>query len=343
MNRTRLGMIITVCVLFSGGAVLSASYHGIKVDGDLSSFCSDENIAGEAGDSKWSKGAIDALYVTWDQNNLYLGIQGFVDGCGWLLYMDVNPELSQGATDLTSIDNWQKGARFWDGGAIDFFFGSWDGAKGNFYQVLTPTASRDLTGSNGVQVATSFSYTSGGSEMKVPFDVLYGLGNGKVPVGAKIRVVAALCDESALGGDSAPLNKYLPNVDRTAEVIIDRDNDGVPDDTYAEISFSISEVSRTSTVFSPDGNGIGDTIEFGFYVSRPAELDAAIYDLNGYLVKQFETREISFPGAEQFHVSYVWDGLDDNNKTAPGGIYFFAIKGESDRIRRKNVPFALIR
>jgi hypothetical protein len=75
----------------------------------------------------------------------------------------------------------------------------------------------------------------GGSELAIPWNVLFGLGEGRVPANCSISMVASLCwdpePDGVLGGDSAPSNvsAVLPTIDKVFTFVVDSNGDGWPD------------------------------------------------------------------------------------------------------------------
>ena len=115
--------ILVVFLFLFVPQVFCAPYHKILVDGDLGDWSSGEKIVNDSSDGEFLN-RIDALFVTWDGENLYLGINHKVDGNGLLLYLDKNYGSSEGYDDLTQIDTWNKKAKFIEGGFMpDFQYG----------------------------------------------------------------------------------------------------------------------------------------------------------------------------------------------------------------------------
>jgi hypothetical protein len=219
-------------------------------------------------DSSWNppgavENEIQALYATWDATYLYLGIRGVVTGNSWLLYLDTDPLGPDGEDDLTRIDSWERGATFpFSVFMADWQFGAYqhqdqyDGQS--FFQILTDTTTADST--SAILAAFDPQHDNGldgGSEIAIPWDVLYSLGSGQVPVGASIGMVASLCwdpePDGELGGDQAPnlISVLPPMLDVFHEVIIDADNDGLPDpiDRQPPEMVSATPGSNDTTVF----------------------------------------------------------------------------------------------
>ncbi|MCK5597195.1 MAG: hypothetical protein KAJ04_07090, partial [Candidatus Eisenbacteria sp.] len=196
-------------------------------------------------DSTWHPGdpllnELYGLYVDWDADFLYLGVNGQVVSNSWLLYLDTDPGGPNGETDLTAIDAWERGTTFTASGfRADFQYGCYQhqGAydSDSFFSIDSPTTATALTDS----IISAFDSqhvngTSGGSEMAIPWSVLYGLGAGAVPPNASFSLVASICwdpdPDGELGGDSAPSNSSaaLPVIDAVYTITIDHDGDGLP-------------------------------------------------------------------------------------------------------------------
>lgn len=198
-------------------------------------------------DSQWNAAPnnvtneIQALHATWDSTYLYLGVRGIATANSWLLYLDTDPGGPAGATNLTAIDAWERGATFsapgfrpdWQLGAYQHQ-GAFDGQS--FFRILGATTTANYSDSilkafdpghaNGLQ---------GGSELAIPWSVLYGLGAGRVPANAQLGLVASLCWDpepaGQLGGDQAPnnLSAVPPAIDNRHLVALDANGDGFPD------------------------------------------------------------------------------------------------------------------
>ena len=217
----------------------------ITIDGyiDTGEWDACRKAVPDSNDSGWtSSNEIDALYVTWDDTYLYLALDGIVSGNSWLIYIDTDPGGPEGETDLTAIDMWERGATFSASGfRADFQYGCYQHQgqydSDSFFRIESPTATSDLSDSIVSDFDSAHSNGDyGGSELAIPWDVLYGLGEGNVPAGASISIVASLCwdpdPDGELGGDSAPDNitAVLPEIDNVHTFTVDGNADGIPDD-----------------------------------------------------------------------------------------------------------------
>ena len=211
----------------------------------------------DSNDSEWTAAnEIDALYVTWDSTYLYVALDGIVGGNSWLIYFDTDPGGPNGQTDLTAIDSWERGAVFTASGfKADYQYGcyqhqgQYDGDS--FWRIESSTTTTSLSDS----IFSDFDSQHvngdlGGSELAIPWDVLFGLGHNSVPAGASISIVASICwdpePDGELGGDSAPNNisALLPTIDNVHTFIVDSDSDGVPDEAEDLIAPTIEYANR---------------------------------------------------------------------------------------------------
>ncbi|MCP4547232.1 MAG: T9SS type A sorting domain-containing protein [bacterium] len=184
-------------------------------------------------DSEWSLlNELQGLYVTADDSYLYLALEGRVEAFnGWLIHLDVDYGDGTGYGDLREIPWWDKNAYFtYPDVGIDYLYGSWGGGDGNLYSIDSPTTMTDVSG-QGVLAVSDQNVAWPGSELAIPWDLLYGLGADAVPTGVTLGLSAAIASGTDLGGDVMPNNVTadLPIVDSIALIALDADNDGVPD------------------------------------------------------------------------------------------------------------------
>jgi hypothetical protein len=218
----------------------------------------------DSNDSQWTAAnEIDALYVTWDSSYLYIALDGVVSSNSWIIYLDVDPGGPNGEADLSAIDHWERGAVFtYPGFKCDFQYGCYQHQgiydSDSFWEIITATTSADRSDSIVSAFDSNHNYGDlGGSELAIPWDVLYGLGPGTVPPNASISIVASLCwdpePDGELGGDSAPNNvtASLPTVDSVHTFVVDGNGDGVPDpsdDTPPALASAHRDASSDSLI-----------------------------------------------------------------------------------------------
>jgi hypothetical protein len=257
------------------GALTSITIDGLIDPGewDLCTFA-----VPDSNDSGWTaSNEIDGLYVSWDSVFLYLAIDGVVDLNSWILYIDVDPGGSNGETDLTAIDTWERGTTFtYPGFKADFQYGCYQhqgpSDSDSFFSIDSPTTTTVLTDSIvSAYDSSHLNGDAGGSELAIPWNVLFGLGAGTVPTGASISIVASVCWDpepgGELGGDSAPSNTSaaLPIIDNAFTFVVDADSNSVPDPidkeapTLVEAFRSVSSDSLVHVKYSEPVDSAGAT------------------------------------------------------------------------------------
>ena len=85
---------------------------------------------------------------------------------------------------------------------------------------------------------------------------------------------------------------------------------------------SLIRMQARRDVFSPDGDGLEDTVEFDFtYLKNRgiASWQAVIMDANGTVVRQLAPTGVSGPPP----ATASWDGLDGKRYPAPAGTYYY--------------------
>ncbi|MEW6555850.1 MAG: hypothetical protein AB1349_00670 [Elusimicrobiota bacterium] len=322
-------------------------YHTITVDGDLSDWADDEVLIDDSADfSEWQNNEINRVYLTWDKNNLYVGIDGKSKDTGLLIFFDFK---AGGYSDLTKIDTWNRKVIFQNNG-IDYFYGSWSGSDGNFYEVQSATHAYDISISK---------KHSTGWEFAIPFDTVYKLGSGKVPKNASVSIFASLATgdmgSELIGGTTVNFGYLVGDCTSTDTItglsistittvtakIFDADSDGVPDDNYSVTKLKISDVNVSPNPFSPDNSGFCDKTSISFSLSKPARIKIAVYDIAGRHIKDITDEEITDTTQK---ITKTWDGKNGSQDVVNGGIYFFNIQATSgSESTRKNKAVAVIK
>ncbi|NNE44367.1 MAG: T9SS type A sorting domain-containing protein, partial [Gemmatimonadetes bacterium] len=317
----------------------------VTVDGfiDPAEWTAATCLVDDSWDSAWTTTApgdtndINALYVTWDSTYIYVGIRGIVYGNSWLLYLDTDPGGANGSADLTSLDAWERGATFSGGFRADFQYAAFQHQNAfdgdSFYRILSDTTTADLTGSVITAMdAAHVYYADGGSELAIPWDVLYGLGPGNVPPGAELCLVASVCwdpePNGELGGDSAPDNvsAVLPMVDNWISVTVDGNADGVPDDPSAVVdapAVSPGGVPQRLEIaaVSPNPFAAATRIEYRVPGSAAGPVRLSVFDVSGRRV----ARLVDGPREPGTH-RLTWDGRDTSGRALASGVYFVRLE-----------------
>ena len=282
----------------------------------------------DSNDSAWtSSNEIDGLYAAWDDDYLYLAIDGVVTSNSWLLYIDADPEGSNGQTDLTGIDTWERGAAFTATGfAADFQYGcyqhqgAYDGDS--FWEIASASTALDRSGEiESAHDAAHAHGDQGGSELAIPWDVLYGLAPGQVPVGARISLTASVCWDpepaGELGGDQVPDNETasLPTIDSVWTFVVDEDDDGLPDpwgETSAPMPLSgLRLLPPHPNPFNPQTR-----IAFELPGDAPSHVTLAVFSLRGQRLATLV--DGTLPAGEH---SVTWRGRTDAGRLAAAGTY----------------------
>jgi hypothetical protein len=316
----------------------------VTVDGHVEPGEWSDHELPDPGDSAWTaSNEIEALHCTWDDVYLYLAVEGRVDGNSWLLYIDVDPGTANGQTDLTATDAWERGASFTAPGfAADFQYGCYQHQSiydgDGFWQLLTPTTTQDRTGEIQSAFDSFHAYgDDGGSELAIPWHTLYGLGEGNVPAGAQISVVAAITwdpePDGQLGGDSAPSNltAALPVIDNVWTVTVDSNNDGAPDDldlsgvaptaggTRLALRRVVTATGEDALVYEVPGSG-----------QKAAVLE--VFDLRGRRVRTLLDEAVPAGTGRR-----VWNHRDDNGRRLASGLYLVRLRAGGESVTRKVV------
>jgi hypothetical protein len=286
------------------------------------------------GDSQWhptGQPLMNELYglrVDWDADFLYIAVNGQVQSNSWILYLDTDPGGPDGQTNLTQIDAWERGATFTASGfRADFQYGCYQhqGAfdSDSFFSIDSATTTTSLSDSIISDFDSSHAYgVNGGSEMAIPWDVLYGLGPGQVPANARFSLVCSICwdpePDGSLGGDSAPSNSSaaLPIIDRVYTITIDHDGDGLPDEGATDVPDD-GAGARRFALRQNSPNPFNPVTTLSFSLLGSADVRLSVYDAAGREVATLLDRNME-AGAH----SAVWDGRDREGRTLPSGVYF---------------------
>jgi len=257
----------------------SATPHTITVDGNLSDWSADELMYNDPlNDGTWGYyNQVDDLYLTWDSNNLYIGVSGVQkDGNCLVIYLDVGSNLGFGdysdASTLKDPNNpsllwwWARNNKFPPEFLPDYQL--------HLYEMkLNPNEGHGLFRytTNGQITAVTLSscaYTGGGTgnfgsvEVAIPWTGIYPGYGGKVPSNSSIKIIAAMCggnDGTHLGSvhDSAPdqannfTNEWYGQFtfDTWLTALIDQNKDGMPDNNRSTIARKLSVNAGDGSVY----------------------------------------------------------------------------------------------
>ncbi len=92
------------------------------------------------------------------------------------------------------------------------------------------------------------------------------------------------------------------------------------------VSAPINNYSLTNKIFSPDGDGIEDTLYVQYnFPEANGKLYVYIYNLNAHLIKTYEYKKLVNKSG-----IISWDGKKENGKIAPIGIYIILLEYKSE-------------
>jgi len=300
----------------------------------------------DSNDTAWGPAnELDRLLVSWDDTYLYVGIDGVVEENSWLLYLDVDPGTAAGETDLTAIDAWERGASFTAPGfAADFQYGCyqhgtvWDGDS--FFEITSPTTAVDRSGEivSDHDAAHAFG-DAGGSEMAIPWSLLYPGAAGTVPADAQVSLVASICWDpepgGELGGDSVPNNTSaaLPVVDAVWTIDIDANGDGEPD-PWGPVA--VPEIPRRMSVTAwPNPFNPVTTIRFDLPAGSSEPTVVSIVNVRGERVAELVNQVL--PAGRH---TATWRGRDRHGHSVSAGTYYCVVRSGDHRVVR---PLTLVK
>jgi flagellar hook assembly protein FlgD/Tol biopolymer transport system component len=82
------------------------------------------------------------------------------------------------------------------------------------------------------------------------------------------------------------------------------------------ITSSITNIYKTLDIFSPNNDGVKDTVELHYTILEPVHLEFGIYDASGAVVRMYP-RDYPVPGSDFIS----WDGRDSSGNVVPDGNY----------------------
>jgi len=261
----------------------ATTYNTPQVDGAITVSADDWDVnellvVDTANDSRYGEADVDKIYVTWDADNLYIGIKTALPpggyGNGYVVFIDKDAQASAttGATDFTRANFYPRHIRFIGMGA-DVAVGGWSFQQPfDVRDCADPTKTKVISGAVSAYNASQLSF-----EVKIPWSGLYPGAATAVPAGSRLKIVAA-----SVGGDNSGTYDAVPSsgrdsngngipdesdpatawdaytdLDRFLEVSLDADLDGTPDSGYppsGSISgtVTLSDLADTQTTATVD-------------------------------------------------------------------------------------------
>jgi len=280
--RRSLTIVFCLLVVLAAGGLVAKTYNTPDINGRVqvneNDWDADELAHRDPNnDNRWgsSDGDLVDLYVTWDADNLYVGIRtvngpgGY--GNGYLLFIDTDGQSGiTGATDFSGADFYARAITFSTMGA-DVIMGGWNlPTTFDVKHCSDPTATTDVEG-----VYTSCNPGFKHVEATFPWNSLYGLGEGVVPQGTVLRFIGTV-----VGGDGSGAYDALPNsstgvesnpstpwnattdLDEFVEIPVDQNGDGVPDEGYPPLGtisgfVTLDDPSDSTTVATVTAYEVG--------------------------------------------------------------------------------------
>jgi len=316
--------------------ILNFTYHSVSLSGDLSVFSEDELIYQDAPYDSYAQGnELYGLYLTWDRDNLYVGLSYRVQNNAVLLILD--PGRNRGVNDINNLDWYPRNFQFY-GMKADILCALWnaDISTGGVREIMAKDRTQPLSG---VEVINNgISGDSSSLMLKIPFSVLYG--TDYIPSGVTLKLVALIAgSDHTTGKDAIPDNENLGSssaIRTFIEIPLDRNMDSIPDDsvrikdimkviTYPKKALRLSEFS-----ISPTKLGEGMPLTVNFKATDYSFAKVYIVSENGRRVYERHFESLT-PDATY---TFTWSPKGD----LAGGIYFVVID-VGDIIRGKKAFF----
>lgn len=276
-NIKRNLKVAATILFFIFSPLLAKTPHTITIDGDLSDWTAGELIYDDlSNDSAWgSENEVNDLYLSWDTDNLYIGVSGVQkDGNCLLVYLDVGTGLGFGDySDVSELKDawgnswwWSRNHRFPQNFLPDYQFHLYEmrfepGDGHGLYRYTTSSQTASV-------VLSSYAYTGGGTgvygylELAVPWTGIYPAYGGTVPADATIKLAAVMSggnDGTNLGSahDAAPdqtadftYDWYGEfTIDTWLSVPIDQNGDGIPDSNRSPVPRNLSATAGDGCAF----------------------------------------------------------------------------------------------
>ncbi|GEM_PF-1404673 len=368
---------LVITLLFSGDLLFSntsASKSGqIIIDGSTSDFNMETDqillspeLSGffyeQDNDSAWGSGNdVSRIKVTWDSLNLYLSVEAACANNSVILYIDTGRGV--GASSVSTLPAWKRKLSF-VGMAPDFFLAGMDNnTQPQFWYIQGTSSDVEKTGE--IEAKASFYGTvRGGMEARIPWKVLYGLGDYGVKTNTELKLSCLITGgDNTSSPDAAPdtTESLSADVSETVEIDnylkikLDSNGDGIPDLGVSVKDATTVAVNTTALkyqelgiigleavpkAFSPDNDGIHDQTEFSFSLSKNAKVECTVFSLDGKEVKKIQ-EEIPLTSGEQ---SFFWDGRDDAGKWQPAGPYLVRVAARESGVKVvRKIPVYLVR
>ncbi|MEN3045774.1 MAG: hypothetical protein ABDH49_02115 [Candidatus Hydrothermales bacterium] len=274
--------------------LFSLTYHQVQIDGNLSDFYDYERVySDKPRDSYWgAQNELKDLYITWDKNNIYLGIEYIVQNNALLIIFGTGEE---GLQDLDNLNFYPRNIKL-VGFSANFMIALWDAdfSKGGFRKISINGSTSDLTSSieifnNGKSGVNSI------LEARIPFNILFG---GSFKQNANVIIAALIAGGDHFGaGDVLPDNEDVDgippdHVRRILKIYLDKDLDSKPDSGVKPLEHAEIEEKSFEKIFlkefSVDKEIIfeGNSVKAQVKLSETSYVSLALINENGRLYKK---------------------------------------------------------
>ncbi|MDI6851702.1 MAG: hypothetical protein QMD82_07210 [bacterium] len=322
--------------------IFTQTFRTIEVDGALSDWTQDELVIPDSPiDCAVTGNEIYGIYMTWDTTYLYVGASYKLQNKALLIVLDRGT--GKGVHDINNLDWYPRNFQFF-GMNADILIALWNADLGT-------GGVREITGEvvnntvktrpfPGVMINNSATPgDSGGIEVAIPFSQLYP---GGFPAGASIKAVALIAGSDHEGGvESAPDNPWIrpfqaSSVRKITHIVLDSNNDSQPDEgvyprEIAEIIYTEEKTLKISKFeLSQRAAKTGENIDIIVSVTDYTNLDVAVYNERGELIKRFSSPN-AIPNEEY---TFNWDLTDLTGITVKQGIYIIVVKA-GEYVREK--------
>ncbi len=192
-----------------------------KIDGYLTDWSGDENLTKIEDSSEDSAGDLEnvvenelyMLYVTWDNNYLYIGYEyrtgvwgdSMYDN-GTMVFIDSSSPFDDGTHSLKKLNVWRRKINFGSFNC-EYIFGKWDEQNGYLYHIINESFAKDIS-SEFICASTGGNGVRGAVEMAIPWRTIYGDNYREVMYRINgLKICAAI-----VGHDDEPALDTIPDV-----------------------------------------------------------------------------------------------------------------------------------
>ncbi|MFA6468899.1 MAG: putative Ig domain-containing protein [Bacteroidota bacterium] len=266
-----------------------------------------------------------SLYVTWDADSLYLGVDYYINDKNNTLILYLDALRNTGITNFLSTAGYTgdhpKNNRFLTHNGIDLFVAA--------YFLEHPSVYR-VQGNSSVDISPLTSRFRGpnarGMEAAIGWNDIYQLGNGVVEKNAVINLVALAAGGFDYGsGDAMPDNPDVngnagpDSLKNLAVVVIDKNGDGIPDPTVVLVGVDQPDkgavVPTSFTLYQNFPNPFNPATVISYQLPVNSFTTITVYDLIG---RKVATLINEAQPAGNHSVRFSGDRLS-------GGVYFYVM------------------